>query len=99
MCCILPGDVATGFTAARKKDPAGDDAYGGRIARSVAVMEHDEQNGIPAEKAGAFVAKKALRKRVPIVCTLGGKYKVLVFLTRLLPTRLVVRLVGKIYAS
>ena len=99
VCCILPGDVATGFTAARKKDPAGDDAYGGRIARSVAVMEHDEQNGIPAEKAGAFVAKKALRKRVPIVCTLGGKYKVLVFLTRLLPTRLVVRLVGKIYAS
>ncbi len=99
VCCILPGDVATGFTAARKKDPAGDDAYGGRISRSVAVMERDEQNGIPAEKAGAFVAKKALQKRVPIVCTLGGKYKAFVFLTRLLPTRLTVRLVGKIYAS
>lgn len=99
VCCILPGDVATGFTAARQKSPAGDDVYGGRISRSVAVMEHDEQNGIPAEKAGACVAKKALQKRAPLLCTLGGKYKVFVFLTRLLPTRLVVWLVGKIYAS
>ena len=99
VCCIMPGDVATGFTAARKKSHAGDDAYGGRIARSVAVMEHDEQNGIPAEKAGIFVAKKALQKRPPLLCTLGGKYKVFVFLTRLLPTRFTVWLVGKIYAS
>ena len=99
VCCIMPGDVATGFTAAREKSPAGDDAYGGRIARSVAVMEHDEQNGIPAEQAGAYLAKKALQKRVPILCTLGGKYKVFVFLTRLLPTRFLVWLVGKIYAS
>lgn len=99
VCCILPGDVKTGFTAAREKNPAGDDAYGGRIARSVAVMERDEQTGIPAEKAGAFVAKKALQKRVPVLCTLGGKYKLFVFLTRLLPTRLMVRLVGKLYAS
>ena len=99
VCCIMPGDIATGFTAARRKNPAGDNAYGGRIARSVAVMERDEQSGIPAEKAGAFVAKKALQKRAPILCTLGGKYKVFVFLTRLLPTRLVVWLVGRIYAS
>ena len=99
VCCIMPGDIATGFTAARKKDPAGDEAYGGRIARSVAVMERDEQSGIPAEKAGVYVAEKALQKRVPLLCTLGGKYKVFVFLTRLLPTRLLVWLVGKIYAS
>lgn len=99
VCCIMPGDIATGFTAARKKNPAGDEAYGGRIARSVAVMEHDEQTGIPAEKAGEFVAKKALQKNVPVLCTLGGKYKFFVFLTRLLPNRTLVDLVGKIYAS
>ena len=99
VCCIMPGDVATGFTAARRKDPAGDEAYGGRISRSVAVMEHDEQTGIPAEEAGAFVAGKALQKKVPVLCTLGGKYKLFVFLTRLLPNRLLVYLVGKIYAS
>ena len=98
-CAIMPGDIATGFTAARAKNPAGDDVYEGRIARSVAVMEHDEMNGIPASAAGAFVAKKALQRRVPPLCTLGGKYKVFVFLTRLLPTRLMTDIVGKIYAS
>ncbi|MBR4548329.1 MAG: SDR family oxidoreductase [Oscillospiraceae bacterium] len=99
VCAIMPGDIATGFTAARAKNPAGDDAYGGRISRSVAVMEHDERTGIPAEKAGAFVAKKALQKKVPVVCTLGGKYKLFVFLTRLMPNDLQVYLIGKIYAS
>ncbi|MBR0354176.1 MAG: SDR family oxidoreductase [Oscillospiraceae bacterium] len=99
ICCIMPGDIATGFTAARRKNPAGDEAYGGRISRSVAVMEHDEMTGIPAEKAGAFVAGKALQRRVPVLCTLGGKYKLFVFLTRLLPNRLLTALVGKIYAS
>ena len=99
ICCIMPGDVATGFTAARQKDPAGDEAYGGRISRSVAVMEHDETTGIPAEQAGAFVAGKALQKKPPLLCTLGGKYKLFVFLTRLLPTRTLNALVAKIYAS
>lgn len=98
-CAIMPGDIATGFTAARRKNPAGDDEYGGRISRSVAVMEHDEQTGITAAAAGAFVAKKALQKRVPVLCTLGGKYKLFVFLTRLLPNRLMVWLVGLIYAK
>lgn len=99
ICCIMPGDIATGFTAARRKNPDGDELYGGRISRSVAVMEHDEMTGIPAEKAGAFVAGKAIRKRVPVLCTLGWKYKLFVFLTRLLPTRTLTYLVGKIYAS
>ena len=99
ICCIMPGDIATGFTAARKKNPAGDEAYGGRISRSVAVMEHDETTGIPADAAGAYVAGKAMAKRVPLLCTLGGKYRVFVFLARLLPTRLLSYLVGKIYAS
>ena len=99
ICCIMPGDIATGFTAARRKNPAGDEAYGGRISRSVAVMEHDEMNGIPAEAAGAFVAGKALQRKVPVLCTLGGKYMLFVFLTRLLPTQTLTDLVGKIYAS
>lgn len=99
ICAIMPGDVATGFTAARAKNPAGDDEYGGRISRSVGVMEHDEQTGITAADAGAFVAEKALQKKVPVLCTLGGKYKLFVFLTRLLPNRVLVDLVGQIYAK
>ena len=46
VCCVQPGDIKTGFTAAREKVREGDDVYGGRIARSVGVMEHDEQTGM-----------------------------------------------------
>ena len=99
VCAIMPGDIATGFTAARRKNPAGDEEYGGRISRSVAVMEHDERTGITAEKAGKYVAGKALQPKVPVLCTLGGKYKVFVFLTRLLPTKALADLVGEIYAK
>ena len=45
VCVIMPGDISTGFTAARRKSCGGDDVYNGRIARSVAVMEHDERTG------------------------------------------------------
>ncbi len=99
VCTIMPGDIATGFTDARKKSAAGDHEYGGRIHRSVEVMEHDERNGIPSVKAGEYVAKKALAKHVPVVCTLGGKYKFFVFLTRILPNRVLADLVGLIYAK
>ena len=36
---------------------------------------------------------------LPVLCTLGGKYKFFVFLTRLLPTKVLTDLVGEIYAK
>ena len=55
----MPGDIRTGFTSARKKSHAGDDVYKGRIARSVAKMEKDEENGMAPETAGRFLARVA----------------------------------------
>ena len=99
VCVIMPGDIATGFTAARRKSCDGDDVYHGRIARSVAVMEHDEQTGMSAEYAGQFVARRATQKRAKLICTMGHKYALFVFLMRILPTGFATRIVGKIYAS
>lgn len=99
VCVIMPGDIATGFTTARRKSCDGDDVYHGRIARSVAVMEHDEQTGMTAEFAGQFVARRATQKRAKLICTMGHKYALFVFLMRILPTGLATRIVGRIYAS
>ena len=96
---ILPGDIKTGFTAAREKSIEGDDAYGGRIGRSVAVMEHDEQNGIDPGDAAAVIVKQALCKRPKTVCTIGGSYKLFVFLSRIVPYNLMYRIVGMIYGK
>ena len=99
VCCVQPGDIRTGFTAARQKNPMGDDVYGGRIARSVAGMEKDEQNGMTPEQAGAFVAHTAMRKSCKPIRTIGLQYKFFHVLSRILPCRLLNWLVGLLYAK
>lgn len=96
---VMPGDIKTGFTAAREKDHRGDDVYGGRIERSVSVMERDEQGGMSPEFAGRFLCKIALKKRVKPFYVIGFKYKVFVLLSKLLPASLVNRVVGALYAK
>ena len=99
VCCVQPGDIRTGFTAAREKNPEGDDIYGGRIARSVAGMERDEQNGMAPEKAGAFIAHVADKKSVRPINTIGLQYKFFCFLVKILPAKTLNWLVGLIYAK
>ncbi|MBQ3861520.1 MAG: SDR family NAD(P)-dependent oxidoreductase, partial [Clostridia bacterium] len=96
---VQPGDIRTGFTAAREKSALGDELYGGRISRSVSKMEHDEQNGMDPAKAGAYLARQALKKSVPPVSTIGFSYKAVCALARILPASLFNRVVGSLYAK
>lgn len=98
VCDVMPGDIRTGFTAARRKSAVGDDAYGGRIARSVGRMEKDEQSGMDPAAAGRFIANLALKKRVKPHYTIGLSYRLLVFLDRVLPCGVVRRLLYLLYA-
>ena len=95
---VQPGDIKTGFTAAREKSIEGDAAYGGRISKSVAKMEHDEQNGMDPAAAGAYIAKIAMKKHPKPVYTIGFSYKAICVLLKLLPSRLANWAIGKLYA-
>ena len=99
LCAVLPGDIHTGFTAARQKSPMGDEIYGGRISKSVAVMEHDELTGMDPAVAGRRIAAIALKKHVKPDYVLGKSYQVLSILARLLPSRLKSYIVGKLYGG
>ena len=94
---IQPGDIKTGFTAAREKSVAGDEAYGGRISKSVAKMEHDEQNGMDPAQAGAYIAKVALKKNPKPLYTIGFSYKAICVLLKLLPCRVANWAIGLLY--
>ena len=98
VCAVMPGDIRTGFTDARKKSAAGDDAYGGRIAKSVEKMERDERGGMPPAHVGAYIAKLALRPRVKPLYAVGFAYRCACFLCDALPCRLRNRLIGLLYA-
>ena len=97
--CVQPGDIATGFTEARRKSAVGDDVYHGRISRSVAGMEKDEEKGMSPEVAGRYIAKVALRKKVKPVCAIGLSYKLLSVLCKTFPCSFRNFVVGLLYAK
>ena len=100
VCSVMPGDIKTGFTAARRKSVEGDAEYGGRISKSVAKMEKDEQNGMAPEVAAKTIVKVALKQgRVKPYYTIGLSYKFLVLLDRLLPCRTVRWLLYLLYGE
>ena len=99
VCAVMPGDIKTGFTSARQKNMAGDDIYGGRITRSVAGMEKDEQTGMDPAKAGSFIASVTLKNSRKPLYTIGFGYKCAVFLTKILPARWLNALIGQLYAK
>ncbi len=98
VCAVMPGDIKTNFTKAREKQLFGDDIYNGRIGRSVQKMEHDEQNGMSPEKAGEYIAKISLKKRVKPLYAIRADYKFITILAKLLPSGALNFIVGKLYA-
>ena len=96
---VMPGDTRTGFTDARARSFAGDDAYGGRISRSVAKMEKDERGGVAASVVGAALGRAALSKSRKVFCTVGFVYRLVIFLMRLLPSTAANAILGKMYAE
>ena len=95
---IEPGDICTEFTQARQKSFDGDDVYSGKISRSVAGMEKDEQKGMKPESAGDYIAKIALKKNVKPVYAIGATYKVLSVLCKTFPCGFRNKVVGMLYA-
>lgn len=100
-CCILPGDVKTGFTSARKL--AGATAletspYHESGLRAVQSMARDEQvDGMEPEVIARAVARELRSRRMSPEVVPSFKYKTLVWLLRLLPERLVLWVIGKMY--
>jgi NAD(P)-dependent dehydrogenase (short-subunit alcohol dehydrogenase family) len=87
---VQPGNIKTGFTAARKMAAAaeGDEVYGAALAKAVGVMERDEINGAPADVVAASV-QKALEARRPPRRVSSGKTaeRASVLAKRVLPFR------------
>ena len=93
---VMPGDIATGFTDARKKTVLGEEVYPHARA-AVEKMEQDERGGMPPSAVAALLYKLAQKKRLSPLYTVGLSYKTLVFLSRLFPAALANKIVGGMY--
>lgn len=96
---IQPGDICTEFTQSRKKTFEGDDIYDGRVSKSVAGMERDEQKGMKPEVAGNYIAKIALRNKVKPIYAIGASYKFVCILCKVFPCRFRNWVIGSLYAK
>lgn len=95
---VLPGDTKTGFTEAREKS-LDHNEYGNRINNSVSKMEKDEQKGVSPIKVSKVIYKVSKKKNPNTYYIVGFSYKLLVFLSRILPKRLVNYILYKLYGN
>lgn len=97
VAAVLPGDVKTGFTAAREKD-AGDERLYPNAARAVARMERDEQHGMPPARIAKRFLKLSKQRNPKPFCSVGFAYSAVLVLMKLLPARFANWVLGKLYA-
>ena len=99
VACVLPGDTKTGFTSAREKNSADDKSYGNRINKSIATIEKDEQNGMTPESVAKVIFKVSKKKNPKMINVVGAKYKFFCFLKKILPSKLVNKILYILYAK
>jgi len=94
---MMPGDVSTGFTDARRKSKAGEQIYEG-AQKAITTMEKDERAGMePRQMAKLFYHIATCHSPRPQYVG-GFGYRVLCFLDRLLPKRFVNWIEYKVYS-
>ena len=94
---MMPGDVSTGFTDARDKSTAGEEVYR-HANKAISTMERDERGGMkPIQMAKLFYHIATCHSPRPQYVG-GFQYRVLCFLDRILPKRLVNWIEHKVYS-
>ncbi len=100
VACVLPGDTKTNFTQNRHQPSVLiDDVYQERIKRSLEKMEKDEQQGVSPLKVAKTIAHTIQKKHPAMINVVGSSYRLLVWLSRWLPERLVQWILYQMYAK
>ncbi|MCL2391454.1 MAG: SDR family NAD(P)-dependent oxidoreductase [Oscillospiraceae bacterium] len=97
VCLVLPGDTNTGFTGARSFEVKKGSLNYDKCIRAVEKMEKDEIKGRPPISAAQVVLKLCTKRNPPLRTIVGFDYKLLAFLRRFLPQRLVEFILKKMY--
>jgi len=94
---VQPGDTKTGFTASRTYDVDPASPFYDACHKSVARMEHDEQNGRPPETVARRIVALTDKAHPPARNVVGPDYNALVLASRMLPVSFIDWALGKMY--
>lgn len=89
---VMPGDVSTGFTDARVKGNIDSE----KVGKSMKKFEKYERSGMTPDKVAKKIVKLALKKK-PQPRTSVGSLKLLIFLQKILPIRMLDWLIRILY--
>jgi len=96
---VEPGDTKTNFTSSREL--AGDKNievyYNPECDNAIKQMEKDEQNGYSPKRVAKAALKVAKKSNPPVRVTVGFSYKLFYLLTKILPTKLKLFVLKRIY--
>ena len=100
-CSVLPGDVATGFTAARTFTAAAQDPgspYRARMDRNLRKIEKDELGGMQPEVIGRAILRQLRRRHMCVRVIPRIDYGAVGFLVRILPEKAKLALLDLLYS-
>jgi short-subunit dehydrogenase len=99
VCALMPGDVSTGFTAARLLPNIANSPYNPAQNQALSAMIRDEQNGMSPEYVAKHIINAAFgHSGKHLLFTVGFKYRFFSILWKIFPCRLINRILGKIYS-
>jgi len=99
-CSVLPGDVSTGFTKARKLNVAAKDPqspYKDWMERNLRKIEKDETTGMKPEAIARVILKQLSKKKMAVRVIPRLDYKAVAFLVRIVPERLKLSIIRLLY--
>lgn len=96
-CAICPGDTKTNFTANRVKIDSSNARYGESITNSAKKIDSREDKRMPVEKVAKKIYKITNKTRLPYQKIIGFKYKVFYFLSNIVPKKLFLSIVNKMF--
>lgn len=99
-CSVLPGDVATGFTSARKLNKAvslEDSPYKEWMEKNLKQIEKDELGGMSPAVIARSILKQLKKKRMSVRVIPRLDYKLVALLVRLVPARARLSLIRLLY--
>lgn len=94
---IEPGDLSTGFTAERRCAIDSSSPYWASYRRAIAQIEKDERGGGSPSGIAAAIVKTAGRRNPPVRTVCGFRYRILCFLMRIFPDRLILFILSRMY--
>lgn len=98
ICNVVLGDTKTNFTSSRQKSPTDiGTVYEQVVDKSIKKMENDEQNGQNPLGVAKIMYKLSLKRKMPASKVVGFGYKTLSFLAKILPQKLMLYVVSKLY--